>query len=294
MSCCLCLPAVSTCLCPALPVPARTPCLQPQSLPATPACSPSSSCPSAHPCPPPRRCAGPHRSMATFRPLPGLCPHFVRCGRSRAPVPHGPVAPGGAQGKSSGSCAEQQGNQATHVPLRSPSGATGPCGTGPRAKCGQRPGSRRKAAMERCGPAQRLQDGQGPRALQLCSVTLLLGAALLLPAPGGTQVPSDAGHEDLAAEQDLPKEIILGARAVEPPQEAEMSKEVVPGIKVFSSSTVGQGGPSQAQAGPEKDLDHLYHPEDRAREADVRGPPRMPSPQVQRGPEKDLDHLHHG
>ncbi|XP_064924215.1 proline-rich acidic protein 1 isoform X2 [Columba livia] len=133
-----------------------------------------------------------------------------------------------------------------------------------------------------------------PRALQLCSVTLLLGAALLLPASGGTQVPSDAGREDLAAEQDLPKEIILGAGAVEPPQEAEMSREVVPGIKVFSSSAAAQGSPGQTQVGPEKDLDHLHHPEDRAREADVRGPPRMPSPQVQRGPEKDLDHLHHG
>ncbi|KAK2530803.1 hypothetical protein Q9233_006022 [Columba guinea] len=108
------------------------------------------------------------------------------------------------------------------------------------------------------------------------------------------EVPSNAGREDLAAEQDLPKEIILGAGAVEPPQEAEMSREVVPGIKVFSSSAAAQGGPGQARAGPEKDLDHLHHPEDRAREADVRGPPRLPSPQVQRGPEKDLDHLHHG
>lgn len=73
-----------------------------------------------------------------------------------------------------------------------------------------------------------------------------------------------------------------------------MSQEVEPRIKVFSSSTGAQGGPGQAQAGPEKDLDHLHHPEDHATETDVRRPPWIPPPQVQRGLEKDLDHLHHG
>ncbi|XP_075010136.1 proline-rich acidic protein 1 [Calonectris borealis] len=137
----------------------------------------------------------------------------------------------------------------------------------------------RKAAMER------------PTAVRLCSITVLLG--LLLPAPGGTQAPSNTGLKDLAMEQDLAKEIILGIKAVEPPEEGEISEEVEPGIKVFSSSAWARWGPRQAQAGPEEDRDHLHHPQDDAREDDARGPPRMLSLEVQSGPEEDRDHLHH-
>ncbi|KFP91703.1 hypothetical protein N311_06178, partial [Apaloderma vittatum] len=39
--------------------------------------------------------------------------------------------------------------------------------------------------------------------------------------------------------------------------------------------------------------DHLYHPQDDAREADAYRPPRMLSLEVQSGPEEDRDHLHH-
>ncbi|KFQ66758.1 hypothetical protein N335_09931, partial [Phaethon lepturus] len=51
--------------------------------------------------------------------------------------------------------------------------------------------------------------------------------------------------------------------------------------------------PHQAQEGPEEDRDDLYHPQDNAREADVRGPPRTLTLEVQSGPEEDRDHLHH-
>ncbi|KFV66147.1 hypothetical protein N307_06978, partial [Dryobates pubescens] len=47
------------------------------------------------------------------------------------------------------------------------------------------------------------------------------------------------------------------------------------------------------QSGPEEDLDHLYHPQDDAREADARRPPQRLQPKVRSGPEEDLDHLYH-
>ncbi|KAF1474747.1 hypothetical protein FQV18_0015494, partial [Eudyptula minor novaehollandiae] len=72
-----------------------------------------------------------------------------------------------------------------------------------------------------------------------------------------------------------------------------ITKEIEPGIKVFSSSAWARWGPRQAQVEPEEDRDHLHHPQDEAREADARGPPRTLSLEVQSSPEKDRDHLHH-
>ncbi|XP_053805368.1 proline-rich acidic protein 1 [Vidua chalybeata] len=155
----------------------------------------------------------------------------------------------------------------------------------------------------------------------LCSVTVLLGMALFLLAPGSTQALSSSWWKDLATEQDLAEESILGVGA---PEEGE------PGIKVFSSSAWAQRGSPQLQTrpeedgdhlyhaqddasdrvpfwmpapkvqnGPEEDRDHLYHPQDDAREADAREanarvPFWMPAPEVQNGPEEDLDYIHHG
>ncbi|KFQ64828.1 hypothetical protein N334_06835, partial [Pelecanus crispus] len=56
--------------------------------------------------------------------------------------------------------------------------------------------------------------------------------------------------------------------------------------------------PGQDQEGLEEDRDHLYHPQDNAREADAgeadaRGSPWMLSLEVQSGPEEDRDHLYH-
>ncbi|XP_059707032.1 proline-rich acidic protein 1 [Haemorhous mexicanus] len=117
----------------------------------------------------------------------------------------------------------------------------------------------------------------------LLSVTVLLGMALLL-APGSTQALSSSRWKDLAMEQDLAEESILGVGA---PEEGE------PGIKVFSSSAWAQRGPPQVQARPEEDRDHLYHAQDDAREASARVPFWMPAPKVQNGPEEDRDHLYH-
>ncbi|KAM7102000.1 uncharacterized protein J5F26_007216 [Ciconia maguari] len=130
-------------------------------------------------------------------------------------------------------------------------------------------------------------------AMRLCSITVLLGTALLLPAPKGTQAPSDTGRKDLAMEQDLAKEIILGIRAMELLEEGEITEDVERGIKVFSSSSWAQWGPRQAQARPEEDRDYLHHPQDDAREANAHGPPQTLSLEVQSGPEEDRDHLHH-
>ncbi|XP_069652044.1 proline-rich acidic protein 1-like [Haliaeetus albicilla] len=132
-----------------------------------------------------------------------------------------------------------------------------------------------------------------PTAVRLCGIALLLGAALSLPAASGSQAPSNTGWKDLAAEQDLAKEIILGIRAVEPPEEGEISEDVEPGIKVFSSSAWAQWGPRQDQVGPEEDRDHLHHPQDDAREADGHESPWVLSLGVQSGLEEDRDHLHH-
>ncbi|XP_055575981.1 translation initiation factor IF-2-like [Falco cherrug] len=126
-------------------------------------------------------------------------------------------------------------------------------------------------------------------AMRLCSITILLGAALLLPASGGTQALSDTGQKDLAMEQDLAKEIIPGIQAVELLEEGEISEEVEPRIKVISRSVWAR----QGQAAPEEDRDHLYHPQDNAMEADVRVPPWMLSLEVQSGPEEDRDYIHH-
>ncbi|XP_057268214.1 proline-rich acidic protein 1 [Pezoporus wallicus] len=130
------------------------------------------------------------------------------------------------------------------------------------------------------------------RILWLCSTTVLLGAALL-PAPGSTQALGNPGMKDLSTEEDVAKEIILGVRAVEPPEEAEVSRDVEPGSKVVSGSAWARWVARQAQAGPEQDLDHLHHSQDDAAKDDAYERPLMLSLQVQNGPEEDHDHLHH-
>ncbi|XP_062352636.1 proline-rich acidic protein 1 [Cinclus cinclus] len=121
----------------------------------------------------------------------------------------------------------------------------------------------------------------------LCSVTILLGTALLLLAPGSTQAVSSSWWKNLATEQDLAAEIILGVGAIEPPEEGE------PGIKVFSSSAWAPRGPPQVQAKREEDRGHIHHPQDDAREANARVPFWMLALEVQNGPEEDRDHLYH-
>ncbi|XP_013811215.1 proline-rich acidic protein 1-like [Apteryx mantelli] len=125
---------------------------------------------------------------------------------------------------------------------------------------------------------------------------ILVGAALLLQVPGGTQALSNSRRKQLPTRLDSIKEIILGIKAVEPPEEGEITEDVEPGIKVFSSDAQVWRGPPGAQVieGPEEDLDHLRHPEDNAVEdaAHVQ-PPALPR-RVQSGPEEDRDHIYHG
>nr|XP_009681505.1 PREDICTED: proline-rich acidic protein 1 [Struthio camelus australis] len=129
----------------------------------------------------------------------------------------------------------------------------------------------------------------------LRSFAVLVGAALLLQVPGGTQALSNTREKQLPARLALIKEIILGIKAVEPPEEGEITEDVEPGIKVFSSDAQGWRGPLGAQAmeGPEEDRDHLHHPEDNAVEdaAHVQRPALFHN--VQSGPEEDRDHIYH-
>ncbi|XP_026707853.1 proline-rich acidic protein 1-like isoform X2 [Athene cunicularia] len=165
--------------------------------------------------------------------------------------------------------------------------------------CGHRPALCRMS-VGRHQPTQRLPVwllchlSASPRAARLCSITVLLGAALLLPTPGGAQAPRDTEWQGVATEQDLAKETILGVQSVEALEEGETSNGLQPGIKVFSSSAWAQWGPRQAQVGPEEDRDHLHHPQDDAREDDPHGLPQTLALEVQSGPEEDRDHLHHG
>ncbi|XP_062436476.1 proline-rich acidic protein 1-like [Rhea pennata] len=126
--------------------------------------------------------------------------------------------------------------------------------------------------------------------------TILVGAALLLQVPGGTQALSNTKGKQLPTGPDSIKEIILGIKAVEPPEEGEINEDVEPGIKVFSSNAQAWRGPPGAQAieGPEEDRDHLHHPKDNAVE-DTEHVQRPALPRkVQNGPEEDWDHIYHG
>ncbi|XP_032551623.1 uncharacterized protein LOC116790615 [Chiroxiphia lanceolata] len=122
---------------------------------------------------------------------------------------------------------------------------------------------------------------------RLCSITALLGTALLLLAPSSTQALSSSGWKGLPTDRDLDKEIIPGVDVLE---ERELSEEVKPGRKAVSRRA---WHPPQVQVEPEEDRDHLHHPQDDARKVDVREPPRMLTLQVQNGPEEDRDHLYH-
>ncbi|XP_071604964.1 proline-rich acidic protein 1 [Heliangelus exortis] len=129
-------------------------------------------------------------------------------------------------------------------------------------------------------------------ATRFCSITVLLGSALLLPTARGTQAPSDIGKV-MAMEQHSNKEIALGVQAVELTEEGEVTNKMEPGVKVFSTGTWAQWSPHQVQEGPEEDRDHLYHPQDDGMEAGVHGPHWMLSLEVQSSPEEDRDHVYH-
>ncbi|XP_071419746.1 proline-rich acidic protein 1 [Pithys albifrons albifrons] len=154
---------------------------------------------------------------------------------------------------------------------------------GPRGLCGM--GSHGAGKVHR--QVWREAAMEGLRAMGLCSITVLLGTALLLLAPSSTQALSNPMHKGLPTDQDLDKEIILDVEVLE---EREHSEEVKPGRKVMSRKA---WKPLQVQAEPEEDRDHLYHPQDDAREADARNPPWMLSVEVQNGPEEDRDYLYH-
>ncbi|XP_072197008.1 proline-rich acidic protein 1 [Excalfactoria chinensis] len=118
-----------------------------------------------------------------------------------------------------------------------------------------------------------------------CSVTMLLGAALLLLAPGGNQALGGL-RQDVDVEQNLAKETVQAPQAAE---EAKLAKDT-------ASRPLFPPDPAWVQVGPEQDRDHLYHPSDRV---EVEPEPRshrerlVLSAEVENGPSEDRDHLYH-
>ncbi|NP_001376458.1 proline-rich acidic protein 1 precursor [Gallus gallus] len=118
-----------------------------------------------------------------------------------------------------------------------------------------------------------------------CSVAVLLGAALLLLAPGGTQALGGL-RRDADVEQNLAKETVQAPQAVE---EAKLAKDT-------ASRPLFPPDPARVQVGPEQDHDHLYHP---SVEVEVEPEPQsrrahlVLSAEVENGPSEDRDHIYH-
>ncbi|XP_048802092.1 proline-rich acidic protein 1-like [Lagopus muta] len=118
-----------------------------------------------------------------------------------------------------------------------------------------------------------------------CGVAVLLGAALLLLAPKGTQALGGL-RQDVDAEQNLAKEII---QATQEAEEAKLAKDT-------ASRPLFPPDPARVQVGPEQDRDHLYHPS-----VKVEVEPELQScrerlvlsAEVENGPSEDRDHLYH-
>uniref|UniRef100_A0A8C5TXP7 Uncharacterized protein n=1 Tax=Malurus cyaneus samueli TaxID=2593467 RepID=A0A8C5TXP7_9PASS len=135
-----------------------------------------------------------------------------------------------------------------------------------------------------------------PRAMGLCSITVLLGTALLLLAPGSTQVSSpstlpppslSAGSEHAWAQRGPPQ--VQAGPEVDHDQlhhRQDDAREANADMLLWMLSL-------EVQNDPEEDRDHLYHPQDDAKEADTYKSPRMLSLEVQKGPEEDRDHIYH-
>lgn len=118
-----------------------------------------------------------------------------------------------------------------------------------------------------------------------CSVTMLLGAALLLLAPGGNQALGGL-RQDVDVEQTLAKKTIQAPQAVE---KARLAKDT-------ASRPLFLPDPARVQVGPEQDRDHLYHPSDRAEvepEPQFHRARMVLSAEVENGPSEDRDHLYH-
>ncbi|XP_074856134.1 proline-rich acidic protein 1 [Carettochelys insculpta] len=134
---------------------------------------------------------------------------------------------------------------------------------------------------------------------------LVIGSAVLLQLDSTAQVLKEGKEMEGSLEQDFKKQIVLGVRAVEPPEEKENTVDIDPGLRLFSRDA--QGGQVPRSAGglpaplgatsaiePEEDQDHIYHPPDAALEEE--GPVWRAAlhAEVLTGPEEDRDHLHHG
>uniref|UniRef100_A0A663LPL8 Uncharacterized protein n=1 Tax=Athene cunicularia TaxID=194338 RepID=A0A663LPL8_ATHCN len=135
-----------------------------------------------------------------------------------------------------------------------------------------------------------------PRAARLCSITVLLGAALLLPTPGGAQVsPHSPPHPPATLRDKLAQgdSCVSCATPWNPPLSPQAPRDTE-WQGVATEQDLAKETTCIWLVGPEEDRDHLHHPQDDAREDDPHGLPQTLALEVQSGPEEDRDHLHHG
>ncbi|XP_023967412.2 proline-rich acidic protein 1 [Chrysemys picta bellii] len=132
-----------------------------------------------------------------------------------------------------------------------------------------------------------------------------IGLAVLLQVDSTSQVLKEGKEMEGSLEQDIKKQIILGIRAIEPPEDEEQTVDIDPGMRLLSSDAQGGRAPRSAgdppaplgaksAAVPEEDRDHIYHPPDAALEEE--GPVQIAAlyAEAVSGPEEDRDHLYHG
>ncbi|XP_043374673.1 proline-rich acidic protein 1 [Dermochelys coriacea] len=136
---------------------------------------------------------------------------------------------------------------------------------------------------------------------------LLIGISLafLLQVDSTSQVLKEGKEMEGSLEQDIKKQIILGIKAIEPPENEEQTADIDPGMRLLSSDAQGRRAPRSAgdppallgaksAVVPEEDRDHIYHPPDGALEEE--GPMKIVTLYAEaiNGPEEDRDHLYHG
>ncbi|CAM4580988.1 unnamed protein product [Lepidochelys olivacea] len=132
-----------------------------------------------------------------------------------------------------------------------------------------------------------------------------IGLAVLLRVDSTPQVLKKGKEMEGSLEQDIKKQIILGIKAIEPPENEEQTADIDPGMRLLSSDAKGRRAPRSAgdppaplgaksAAVPEEDQDQIYHPPDAALEEE--GPMQTVAPYAEAisGPEEDRDHLYHG
>ncbi|KYO27559.1 hypothetical protein Y1Q_0005152 [Alligator mississippiensis] len=132
---------------------------------------------------------------------------------------------------------------------------------------------------------------------------LLIGSAVF-HIHAASQVQNDVKEMEIPSEQDLIKEIVLGRRAIEPPEEEGKNADIDPEIGTFfnhaqigraTRSTGDPPAPMNAEPAAmlEEDRDHIYHAHNEAEGGKVPIEEMILLPDMVNGLEEDRDHLYH-